>query len=245
MTKKVEVNTRFLKKTVFIDCVFYISFLAAIFISIFLERAQLVYALPVVIFSIFIKYISLTKKRANLLFPLALLAILISDILSIYCFEACFIWVAIFASIYLIFCALSLKKYLHKGKLRSVLSFSVIVSAILILYIVCAIVDLLIDFLPGIQLFFVFLCSISLIIYTVTVAFIHIRDTYHNSTVLLASCIFTFFQITLIAINEFLFYDKTFTVLAVSCHVMAMYLFMTFIAKTKVVKLEDIKEKFI
>ncbi|WP_152487292.1 hypothetical protein [Winogradskyella psychrotolerans] len=101
------------------------------------------------------------------------------------------------------------------------------------------------DFLPGIQLFFVLLSSVSLVIYTITVAIIYIRDAYHNSTLLLASSIFTFFQITLIAINEFLFYDKTFTVLAVSCHIMALYLFMNFIAKTEVVKPEDIKEKFI
>ncbi|EPR70323.1 hypothetical protein ADIWIN_3679 [Winogradskyella psychrotolerans RS-3] len=245
MAKKREVSTRYFKKITIIDSIFYMSFFATIVVSICLERAQLVYVLPVVIFSIFFKYISLTKKRANPLFLIALLAILVSDVLSMYCFEACFVWVSIFASAYLICCALSLKKYLHKGKLKSVLSFSVIVSAILISYVIYAIVDLLMDFLPGIQLFFVLLSSVSLVIYTITVAIIYIRDAYHNSTLLLASSIFTFFQITLIAINEFLFYDKTFTVLAVSCHIMALYLFMNFIAKTEVVKPEDIKEKFI
>lgn len=245
MTKKREVNTRFLSKAIFVDSIFYISFLATIIVSIFLEREQLAYVMPIVIFSILYKYIIITKKKANLFFVLALLAILISDMLSTYCFENCFNWVAIFASVYLICCALSLKKYLHKGKLKSVLSFSVILSATLIFYILYAIVDLLIDFLPGIQLFFVFLCVISLIIYTITVAIIYISDTYVNSTILLASSIFTFFQITLIAINEFLFFDNTFTVLIVICHIMAMYLFMNFISKTTIIKPEDIKEKFI
>ena len=245
MTKTREVNTRFLSKTIFIDSIFYMSFLAVIVVSIFLEREHLLYVMPIVIFSILYKYITITKKKSNPFFVIALLAILISDVLSSYCFESCFVWVAIFASVYLICCALSLKKYLHKGKLKSVLSFSVIVSATLIFYVIYAIVDLLIGFLPGIQLFFVILCAVSLIIYTLTVAIIYIRDTYDKSTILLAYSIFTFFQITLIAVNEFLFYDKTFTVLAVSCHVMAMYLFMNFIAKTTIIKPEDIKEKFI
>ncbi|WP_458626558.1 hypothetical protein [Winogradskyella sp. PC D3.3] len=115
----------------------------------------------------------------------------------------------------------------------------------MIFYIIYAIVDLLIDFLAGVQLFFVFLCAVSLLIYIITVAIIYIRDTYHNGTLLLASGIFTFFQITLIAINEFLYFDKTFTILIVICHVMAIYLFMNFIAKTTIIKQEDIKEKFI
>ncbi len=245
MTKKGEVNTRFFKKITFVDSIFYISFLATIAVSIGFDRTQLVYVLPIVILSIFFKYISLTKKKANPLFLLALFAILVSDILSFYCFEACFVWIAVFASIYLILCALSLKSYLHKGKLKSVLSFSVIISAVLIFYIIYAIVDLLIDFLAGVQLFFVFLCAVSLLIYIITVAIIYIRDTYHNGTLLLASGIFTFFQITLIAINEFLYFDKTFTILIVICHVMAIYLFMNFIAKTTIIKQEDIKEKFI
>ncbi|WP_179347683.1 hypothetical protein [Winogradskyella pacifica] len=245
MTKTRDVDIRFFNKTTFIDGLFYISFLATVIVSICLEREQLVYVLPIVIFSIIFKYINLTKKKANPLFIIALLAILVSDLLASSCFENCFVWIAIFASVYLICCALSLKKYLHKGKLKSLLSFSVIVSSILIFYVLYSILDLVISFLPGIDVFFLIICSVSLIIYNITVAIIYIRDTYHNGTVLLASSIFTFFQITLIVINEFLLYDKTFTVLAVSCHIIAMYLFMDFIAKTKVIKLEDIKEKFI
>jgi len=236
---------RYLNKLIFIDGIFYMSFLAALIVSICLERTQLIYVLPIVIFTIFLKYISLTKKRANPVFILALFAILISDILSFYSFETCFAWIAISVSVYMICCALSLNRYLHKGTLKSVLSFSVIISATLIFYITYAIVDMLMDFLDGFKLFFVFLIAASLITYTITIAIIYIRDNYHNGTILLASGIFTFFQITLIAINEFLYFDKTFTVLIVICHVMAIYLFMNFIAKTEVINPDDAPEKFI
>ncbi|MBU2929302.1 hypothetical protein [Winogradskyella psychrotolerans] len=245
MTKKEEVYISSFKKAIFIDSLFYISFLAAILVSVCLDRSQLIYALPVVILTILIKYISRTKKSANPIFILALLAILISDILSFRAFEACFPWIAISSSIYLLCCTFSLKKYLQKGTLKSVLSFSVILSGLLVFYITYAIVDLLIDFLAGFTLFFVFLIAASLIIQTIAIAIIYIRDTYHNGTILLASGIFTFFQITLIAINEFLYFDNTFTVLIVICHVMAIYLLMHFISTTAVVNPEDLKEKFI
>ncbi|WP_179319941.1 hypothetical protein [Winogradskyella helgolandensis] len=245
MTKKIEDYSHFFKKSAFIGSLFYLSFIATIVVSIYLDRTQLIYVLPIVILSIFFDYINITKKKANPLFIIALIAILASDVLSFYCFDTCFVWISTLTSVYLLCCTLSLKKYLQKGTLKSVLSFSVLVSTLLVSYILYAIVDLLIIFLPDNQLFFVFLCAFSLIIYIITLAIIYLHDNYHNSAILLASGIFTFFQITLIAINEFLYYDRTFTVLIVICHVMAIYLFMNFIAKTEVLNPADITEKFI
>ena len=72
----------------------------------------------------------------------------------------------------------------------------------------------------------------------------YINDNYNNGTILLASGIFTFCQIVLVPINEFLIFSKTFTVLIIICHIMAIYLLMNFIAKTEVVKPEDIEKKF-
>ncbi|AUC81439.1 hypothetical protein [Lacinutrix sp. Bg11-31] len=244
MTKRESVSTRFLKNTNAIDIIFYLFFLASIVVSILFDKAQLLYTTPIVIISIIIKYISLTKKKANPFFIFALLATLVSNVLSLYCFESCFGWVATFTSLYLISCSFVLKKYLYRGKVRSLLSFSVIVSVILIIYVLYTILELLIYSISDNQMFFIFLATLSLIVYTITFAIIYINDNYNNGTVLLASGIFTFFQIALVSINEFLHFNKTFTVLISICHIMAIYLLMNFIAKTEVIKPEDIKNKF-
>ena len=244
MKKKESISTRFFKNTNAIDIIFYLSFLASIVVSILFDKAQLLYVTPIVIVSIILKYLSLTKKKANPFFVFALFATLTSDILSLYCFESCFEWIALFASLYLICCAFVLKKYLHKGKVRSLLSFPVIVSVILITYILYNILELLIYSIPDNHIFFIFLATLSLIVYTITFAIIYINDNYNNGTILLASGIFTFCQIVLVPINEFLIFSKTFTVLIIICHIMAIYLLMNFIAKTEVIKPEDIEKKF-
>ncbi|AUC81418.1 hypothetical protein [Lacinutrix sp. Bg11-31] len=244
MPKKKSVNTPFYKVTNVIDIILYVSFFAAIIMSIFLEKKQLIYVLPIVIISLLFKYINLTKKKANPIFICAILATLASDVLSFYCFEDCFGGIATLTSIYLICCAFTLKKYLHIEKLRSLPSISVMISIVLISYILFSILKLLVYSIPDNHLFFVFLCALSLIVYTITFAIVYLNDNYNNSPVLLASGLFTFFQVVLVSINEFLYFNSTFTVLIIICHIMAIYLFMNFIVKTKVIKPENIKENF-
>lgn len=244
MKVKKSINTPFFKITNVIDVILYVSFLAAIIVSIVFGKTKLIYVLPIVITSLLVKYIYLTKKKANPVFVCALLATLASDILSFYCFEDCFGAIATLTSIYLICCAFSLKKYLHAGKLRSLPSISVIISIVLISYILYSILKLLVNSIPNNHLFFVFLCALSLIVYTITFAIVYLNDNYKNSPILLASGLFTFFQVVLVSINEFLHFSRTFTVLIIICHMMAIYLFMYFIVKTKVIKPENIKKKF-
>ena len=240
MSKKETVNTPFFKKMNIIDFVFYVSFLCAIVVSILYGKEHLLYIMPIVILSIIVKYISLTKSKARPIVLFALLASLASDILSFLCFENCFASITVLTSLYILGCAVSLKKYLYTRKPKAILSFSVVISVLLIAYILYSVLELLVSLIHQEHLFFVFLCALSLIIYTITFAIVYINDNYNNGIVLLASGLFTFFQIVLVAINEFLYYNNTFTVLVITCHIMAIYLYMTFIAKTKDIKSKEV-----
>ncbi|GHC51153.1 hypothetical protein [Ulvibacter litoralis] len=237
-------STLFNKKNT-IDVLFYFSFLATIIVSLLMNKEELLYVLPLTIIIIIIKYLSLTKKKARPLFIFALLTMLASDVLSLYSFEKYFAWTAILTSTSLICYTLSLKKYLNKSKLRSILSLSVLLSVLLISYVLYTVLDLLVLNVSDNQLYFTFLCSISLIIYIVTTSIIYINDNYKNGIIILTSGIFTFIQMTLIIVNEFLYFAKAITVIAIICHILAVYLLMNFVAKTKVIKPEDIVEKYI
>ncbi len=234
-----------LKKIKIIDILFYASFLISVIISIYLDIRILRYAMPFVIATILLKYINLTKNKAQPLFVFALLVMLLSDILSFYDFKTYFVWISILVSIYLICCTLILKRYINIGKLKPIWSISVLISALSTSYIIYTTLKLLINIVPNNQVFFVVMCATCLIIYAVTFAIIYLNDNYSAGTILLTSGIFMIFQITLSSINKFLYFDKTFSVLTVICHVISIYLFMKFITETEVIQSKDIKENFI
>jgi hypothetical protein len=245
MIKKELISLDFYKKKSVLTILFFVSFFASIMVSTFLDKNYLIYIVPVVIFIILLKYISLTKKNTNLLFVFALLTVIVSDILLFYCFEECFLWISLLISVYLVSCTLILIKYLNRSKVKSLLSISLLIGVLLVSYLIYAVLELLINYIPDNLLFFAFLTAFSLIIYTLTITIIYVNDNYTNCTLLLASGIFYFFQIALSPINELLYYDRTFTVLIVICHILSIYLFMKFIVDTKVIVSGDIKEKYI
>ena len=190
-------------KTTVFDILFYVSFFISIVISITMEKKQLLYTLPIVIIAIILKYINVTKKEANPVFVFALLVALVSNIVSLYNFADYFIWATITKSIYYICCTIILKAYLSKGKLKSVLSLSVLLGFLLVSYIIYAVLDLLIAHLPDNTLFFTLLCAFCLVVYSIVFAMIYINDNYDNATILLASGVFSIFQTVLVPINEF------------------------------------------
>lgn len=245
MTNKKSITVNFLKKATFFDVLFYVLFLISIVTSITLEKKHLMYMVPLVLFSIILKYISITKKNAKPLFILALIAAIISNVLSLNNFTDYFMWITISTSVYLVCCTLILKTYLYKTKLKSLLSFSAIIGFLLVSYVIYAVLELLIDYIPGNMLLFTFLCAFFLMIYVLTFAIVYINDNYSNAAVLLASGFFAIFQIALSPINELFIYSKTFTVLIIISNILSFYLFMRFIAVTKVIEAKDIKEKYI
>lgn len=232
-------------RTPVIDILFYLSSLAAILMSILLDKKQLTFVVPLVISIINIKYIVLTKNKAKPFFIIGLLVLSISDVLSLYSFEKYFMWISILTTITLLCFTLSLKKYLTKSRLKSILSLSVLLSILLISYIAYSILDLILLDVSNHELYFISLSALSLLIYIITFSIIYINDTYRTGTILLLSGALTFIQITLITVNEFVYFSKNITFFVIICHILSVYLLMTFLVQTKPLKPEDIQEKYI
>lgn len=232
-------------KSSFFDILFFIAVIAALIMSVSLtSRKDLIYISPIVILILIFKYLSITKKKADPKFLLALLAFLILNIISFYDYNEYFNAISLLTSGYLILFTLILKKYLIKSKLKSFLSLSVILGVFLVGYVIYAVVDLLIDQIPNYNIIFMFICALCLFIYAITFAMIYISDNYATGTILLASGVATIFNLGLSPINEYFLYNEIFTFLILFCHYLSLYLFMTFILKTKVVKDNDISSKY-
>lgn len=240
MVKKKLDSFRLLNITVVVNILFFVSFITSIVMSITMEKKDLIYICPIVIITIFLKYISLTKKEADPLFIIVILAFIGINILTFYSFKDFFVSISLLTAGYLLLYTLILRKYLNKSKLKSILSLSVLIGVLLVGYIIYAVVDLLIGHVPDHKLFFVFLVATCLFVYAITFAVIYINDNYANGTILLTSGVCTIFNLALAPINEYFFYNKTFTVLLIICHLLSLYLFMIFISKTKV---SDAKEE--
>ena len=245
MTSKKFDILRFVKKRNIFDTLFFITFFTAITMSITLTvKKDMIYISPFVILAILAKYLSVTKRKPNPLFLLAILAFLGLNILSFYSFNEYFNTISLLTSAYLILFTLILKKYLLKSKLKSFLSLSVIIGFFLVTYIIYSVVDLLIDQIHNSNVIFMLICALCLFIYAITFAMIYVSDNYANGTVLLTSGVATIFNLGLSPINEYFLYNQTFTVLILICHYMSLYLFMRFITTTKVKDTKDIKRNY-
>ncbi|TYB76668.1 hypothetical protein ES676_04805 [Bizionia saleffrena] len=244
MKKKCHKILKLIKEVKAIDIVFFIAFFASVLISLTMDQTRLVYILPLVIVIIILKYLSYKNITVNKLFIFAALLVLVSDILSLLNFFNHFTWIAILTASYLICLIIILIKYLSKSRLKSVMSLSVVLGMLLVTYIIFAVVDLLINNIPTHFVIYTVFVAFCLFIFSITFAMVYISDKYVNGPVLLASGIFNIFQMTLSSINEFFFYNRTFTAVIVICHILSLYLFMKFIAEAKVVEIEDVDEKY-
>lgn len=225
-----------------IDILFFITFMVTVVVSLTMDQSRLLFILPLVIITIVLKYLSYNTIKINKLFILSALLLIVSDILSLQNFINNFIWIALLTSSYLICLIVILKKYLTKAKMKSLFSLSLVIAILLVTYIIYAILDLLINNISNHLIIYTVLVALCLFVYAITFAMVYISDKYINGPVLLASGIFNIFQITLSSINEFFFYNRTFTVVIVICHILSVYLFMKFIAEAKVVDIIEIED---
>jgi hypothetical protein len=245
MTIKQLFSIKYLKqKDVIFNIFVCLSFLATVFISIITDGALLIYFVPITIFAILIKYLNISKQKLKPLYVIGLLAIMISDVLTFIDFSAYFKWILILVSVYLLSGAFLLKKYLVSFRLKTKLYFSILIGLLLTCYIIYSVLDLIIIYIPENMLVYVIINALSLFLFSIFCALIYITDYYDNRTVLLSAAIFCLFHIGLTPINMFIAFNKTFTVLNIISHLLSIYLFMRFIATTKVIKKEHIKQKY-
>ncbi len=244
MFEKELINVRFFKKLTLFDIVLFFAFIASIFSCYILDKQQLIYVVPLSILLVIIKYISITKKNANPLYISGLLALIISNCFAFYGFMEYFIWVTLFNSIYLVCCSLLLKPYLFKSRLKSLISLSVLLAFLLVAYVIFIIVEVLISHIPNYLLYFAFINAMCFIIYSILFALIYINDHYKNGSILLGSGLFSIVQTTLTPINEFLYYNDTFTASIIFSQFLSVILLLVFITKTKAEDAAKISNKY-
>lgn len=223
----------------------YLTCIASILVSVFMDKDNLVYILPVAVLAIGVKHVMLRKKKYSKLYCIVILLIASSDVFSFVDFQEYFVTISTLTTLALFLTSVILLKYIDKIKLHPFKSPSTIIGVCFVGYIIYAVLELLIDYIPENSIFYIFLCASALLVFTGVVAIIYTNDNYTNGVNLFISVIFTFFQIALSPINELFYYNRTFTVLIVICHLLSIYMFMTFISKTKKADPKDHKEKFV
>lgn len=207
--------------------------MASIFLSIYKEKATLIYTLPITVVSLLIKYITLKNNKKHMLYVLGLTFVLIADILIFSNFKTNFSYISILNGLFLLCSIAVLRHYLHKQKLKKFLNPSVIISITLVSYVLLYTLRFLIKTLPNNQVFFAF-CTMSFFAaFFIVIALIYLSQLYHNGFILLIAGISYFFQMFFSLINEFLHYDKIFTTLIVISHIIALFLLTEFISVTK------------
>ncbi|APY01050.1 hypothetical protein CLV86_0706 [Lacinutrix venerupis] len=233
-----------LKKANIFDVLFFATFITCIVFSILKERAELIYISPIVVVTILLKYISLTKKNANVLFIITLLSQIIANYLSFYSFQDYFTVISSLTGFYLLLYCIILRKYLHKIDLKKLITLSVIIGCLLVGYVIYSVVSLIISYIPNHNIIYVLICATCLFIYVIIFARIFLNNNYENTGLIFASGIASLFSISLSPINEYFFYSKTFTVLILICHYLSIYLFMKFISETNAEDKKIIDKKY-
>ncbi|MGR7814274.1 hypothetical protein [Lacinutrix undariae] len=229
----------------FYQVIVYVTFMLSVLVSVFMDKKHLVYILPLGVLSIGLKHIMLCKEKFSIIYCLAIVVIAASDVLAFTGFKSHFIWISILTSLSLVLTSIVLLKYLNKPKFKSVISLSMIIAVLFVGYIIYAVLEALIDYIPGESIFYTFLCTFTLLVFLIIIGLIYINDRYTNGVNLLISGIFTLFQVALTPINELFYYNRTFTVLIVVCHLLSIYMIMIFVSKTKKIDPKNIKEKFV
>ncbi|KJD32850.1 hypothetical protein PK35_07675 [Tamlana nanhaiensis] len=209
------------------------SFLASIILSIIKSKQQLLFTIPLVIVCISLKYIVLAKHKFKVLFLVALAFILAADILIFKNFQANFTYISVLTTLCLLCYILIIKQYLKNGKFQGFLSASVLLSIALVAYVLFSVFKVLVLELPKKQIILSALCLFCFSLYFTSIGIIYLKSYYKNGILLFISGIAYFFQLIFSIINEFLHFERTFTVLIIICHVTSVYLFMKFILEVK------------
>lgn len=219
-----------------LDVLILLFFLISICFALFSTKYLLIYSVPVVILCIALKYIILSKQNLNAFFILALVFTFISDVLIFDNFQSNYIYITILTNLCIICYVFITKSFLQKGKLKSILSASAFLGFGLILYVLFSVLKLLSFELPDVQLILTIIATVSFIVYFVSAGIIHLKGIYNNGVVLLVSVIAYFFQLIFSVINEFVYFERTLTILILICHIGSISLLMKFLLEARVIE---------
>ncbi|MCB4808462.1 hypothetical protein LG651_09370 [Tamlana sp. 62-3] len=236
ITKENTTKPNHPKRIKILNGIIILSFLISLWFSLFSIKYHLIYSVPVIIISIALKYIILSTHKLNPFFILGLIFTFISDILIFDNFQKYYTYISISTILCIISYILMAKSYLHKGKLKSILSTSAFLSLGLILYVLVSLLKVLSFELPDLHLILTIIATVSFIIYFISAGIIYLKGIYHNGVVLLISVISYFFQLIFSIINEFVFFERTLTTLILICHIGSIWLLMKFLLDARVIE---------
>ncbi len=224
---------RFLKKTEPIHILFCISSIVAILIATFFERKLLMYVLPIVIISIGMLYIKYLDK-IDYWYLISLTVIIVCDILIYLDFLRYFSIICALISIYFLLCTVVLRKFIALKELHinTLFTVPILVSVCLIAYVIYSILELILHMVSD-AIPYVLISIFSLLIYMAVSYFIYITDRYKGGLKLFIVGCLCMFIVSLLSINELLYYNTVFTVLITITHILGFYIFLSFLVETK------------
>lgn len=212
---------------------FYFFYLMVIVTAFFFKKEVLVYVKPFTIISLAIIYITQVSK-IEFLYILSLLIIVINDTLVYIDFVGYFDEVAITISIFYVICVFLLKDYIAFGdiKIKKHISFPVVISLVLIVYLTYSISELV---LPNLKQSLIPFFTVMLLLFCfVTVCFsVYITDEYKGNFRLFISASCCLFTCALLLINFYYYYITVFIVLINIAEIAGHYFFMEFLIKAK------------
>ncbi len=204
-----------------------------IWVAVFLDKWLLIYVKPFVPLSLVLLYLK-SVKRIRFLFPLSMVIIAVTDILIYVDFVKYYILISILIALFYVLCIVMLKRYVNKKDVKLSMLFSppVIISTLLIAYLIFSVTELV---LPKIinDIKATVLIIVSALLFSGVSFFIYLSDRYEKSIYLFIATCCTLFVDFLLAINEFYFYNRVFTVLINIAEIGGIYFFVSFFIETK------------
>ncbi|GAA4278538.1 hypothetical protein JJQ60_03310 [Aquimarina mytili] len=174
-----------------------------------------------------------------------MIVILITDIFNYTDFVNFFDLIAILISLFYVLCLLLLKDFIsiEDIQLDKLISPPVIVSLVFIVYLIYSIIELAMPKI-GSSVGSIAIIVASLLLFVAVSFFIYVADRYEKSIYLFISACCTLFVDALLAISELYYYTRLFTVLINIAEIVGLYFFTIFLIKTKLVDVEELKEKY-
>lgn len=237
--------TLFLKRNPLPYLIFYLCFGIVLLTAAFFPKETLIYIKPLSIISITGVYVK-NSTKINPWYVISMIVVMINDTFVYINFKSHFNTVAILITIYYSLCAFLLKKYVSVKDLKiiNVFSFPIIISALLVVYLIFSITELVLPHLKN-SLFYLVIILISLLFFTGLCFLIYIRDRYTQNFMLFASACCCLFVNALLPINELFFYNRVFTIFLNVGEIFGIFFFMKFLIDSKPTETVDEVEKYL
>ncbi len=212
---------------------FYCAFLVVISVAIFFDKKVLIYTKPIVPIALIVLYVKSIKK-IEFLFPICMIAVLVTDIFVYLDFIKYFDTIILLVSVYYLGCSFLLKKFISKddARLHKLITLPVLISLIFIAYLIFSITSLAIPKLNS-SIWIVALGIISALLFSAVNFMIYMVDRYEKSIYLFVTACCAICIDALLAINEMYYYTRVFTVVINSVEIIGLYFLVRFLIETK------------